>query len=494
MAGKVAVCYVPRLMTHASSPEAPASKPAFPLVFAVALALLLVGGGTVFFLIQHSRAPQSDLTLRQPGMDKGAKAGGAAAESPLKRGQLLPGAGQPADIAGEWPRWRGPNGDNISDARIRLANAWEASGPTKLWEIELGEGFAGAAVRNGCVYVMDYDMAKQADALRCLSLADGKEIWRYTYPVKIKRYHGISRTIPTIAGKYIVALGPKCHVICCEAETGKFVWGLDLVQEFGAEVPQWYAGQCPLVDGDRVILAVGAEALLIAVDLATGKPVWKSPNPREWKMTHASVVPVEFGGKKMYVYCGSGGVAGVASDDGKILWDTTEWIISMATVPSPLPVGDGKIFLSGGYNAGSLMLQLAQTDNKIGVATLFRLKPGDFGATQQTPILYQGKIFGVRPDGQMTCLDLDGKVRWASGPAAKFGLGPVMIADGTIIAMNDDGRLTLAEASVDGWRQLAQAKVLSGPDSWGPLALVTGRLLARDMTKMICLDLTGTKK
>jgi outer membrane protein assembly factor BamB len=140
------------------------------------------------------------------------------------------------------------------------------------------------------------------------------------------------------------------------------------------------------------------------------------------------------------------------------------------------------------------MLQLQQAENKIGVATLFRLKPAVFGATQQTPILYQGKIFGVRPDGQMTCLDLDGKARWASGPAAKFGLGPFMIADGKLIVMNDDGRLTLAAASVDGWQPLAQAQVLHGPDSWGPLALVTGRLLARDMTKMICLDLTGTKK
>jgi outer membrane protein assembly factor BamB len=482
-------------MTNVSSPEAPAPKPAAPLVFGVVLALLLLGGGAIFFLIQRSRAPQADITLRQPGMDRTAKAGGGpAAPSPLKLGKLLSGPGQPADIAGEWPRWRGANGDNISDAHIPLASAWGAGGPAKLWEIELGEGFAGAAVRNGCVYVMDYDMAKQTDALRCLSLADGQEIWRYAYPVKIKRYHGISRTIPTVAGKNIVALGPKCHVVCCEADTGKFVWGLDLVQEFGAEVPQWYAGQCPLVDGDRVILAVGGEALLIAVDLATGKVAWKSPNPREWKMTHSSVVPVEFGGKKMYVYCGSGGVAGVAADDGKLLWDTTEWIISMATVPSPLPVGDGKIFLSGGYNSGSLMLQLQQVDNKIGVATLFRLKPGEFGATQQTPILYQGKIFGVRPDGQMTCLDLDGKVRWTSGPAAKFGLGPFLIANGKLIVMNDDGRLTLAEASVDGWQPLAQAKVLNGPDSWGPMALVTGRLIARDMTKMICLDLTGTKK
>jgi outer membrane protein assembly factor BamB len=480
-------------MTNDATPETPAPRKPHPLVWGLAAVLLLLGGGVIFALWHHHRLPLTHIVPRHPGMDKLAKAGGAAAESPLKRGQLISGTGQPADIAGEWPRWRGPNGDNISDARIRLANAWDANGPAKLWEIELGEGFAGAAVRNGCVYVMDYDMAKQSDALRCLSLADGKEIWRYTYPIKIKRFHGISRTIPTLAGKYIVALGPKCQVISCEAETGKFVWGLDLVQDFGAEVPQWYAGQCPLVDGDRVILGVGGEALLLAVELATGKLVWKSPNPREWKMTHSSIVPMEFGGKKMYVYCGSGGVAGVAADDGKILWDTTDWVISMATVSSPLPVGDGKIFLSGGYNAGSLMLQLKQEGDKLAVTSLFRMKPTSFGAAQQTPIFYQGKIFGVRPDGQMTCLDLDGKVRWASGAAAKFGLGPFMIADGKLIAMNDDGLLTLAAASPDGWQMLTQAKVLPGHDSWGPLALVTGRLLARDMTKLVCLDLTGKK-
>ncbi len=481
-------------MTTEATPETPAPRNPHPLVWGLAAALLLLGGGVLFALWHQHRLPLQHITPRQPGMDKGAKTGGAAGESPLKHGQTLAGPGQPADIAGEWPRWRGPHGDNISDARIPLANAWAAGQPAKLWEVELGEGFAGAAVRGGCVYLIDYDMAKQADALRCLSLEDGREIWRFTYPVKIKRYHGISRTIPTLADKYVVSLGPKCHVACCEAETGKFVWGLDLVQEFGAEVPQWYAGQCPLVEGDRVILAVGGEALLIAVELATGKVVWKSPNPREWKMTHASVVPVEFGGKKMYVYCGSGGVAGVAADDGKLLWDTTDWVISMATVPSPLPVGDGKIFLSGGYNAGSLMLQLQQEGGKLAVSSLFRLKPGDFGATQQTPILYQGKIFGVRPDGQMTCLDLNGKVRWASGPAAKFGLGPFMIADGKLIAMNDDGLLTLAAASVEGWQPLARAQILHGHDSWGPLALVTGRLLARDMTKLVCLDLTGKKK
>jgi len=60
---------------------------------------------------------------------------------------------------------------------------------------------------------------------------------------------------------------------------------------------------------------------MIAVDIATGKVLWKTPNPHDWNMTHSSIVPVEFGGKKMFVYCGSGGGAGISADDGKLLWE-----------------------------------------------------------------------------------------------------------------------------------------------------------------------------
>ena len=51
------------------------------------------------------------------------------------------------------------------------------------------------------------------------------------------------------------------------------------------------------------------------------------------------------------------------------------------------------------------------------------------------------------------------------------------------------GTLTLAEARSDAYVQLARARVLDGRDSWGPMALVDGRLILRDFEKMICLDL-----
>ena len=135
---------------------------------------------------------------------------------------------------------------------------------------------------------MDYDREHRQDALRCLSLADGQEIWRYAYPVAVKRNHGMSRTVPALTDKIVVAMGPKCHVVCLDTDSGNLRWGMDLVRQFGTTVPPWYAGQCPLIDGDAVILApAGPQAMLIAVSAAgtngqTGDILWRTPNPRGW--------------------------------------------------------------------------------------------------------------------------------------------------------------------------------------------------------------------
>jgi len=48
--------------------------------------------------------------------------------------------------------------------------------------------------------------------------------------------------------------------------------------------------------------------------------------------------------------------------------------------------------------------------------------------------------------------------------------------------------LTLAQVSADGYNQLGQWKVLTGHESWGPMAIASGRLIVRDFTTMVCLD------
>jgi outer membrane protein assembly factor BamB len=436
------------------------------------------------------RGPDDELTLRLPGTDQAPDGATAAKSNPVLVGKLVRSDGTASDLPGAWPRFRGPDCDATSKEATPLLRTWEGAGPRQLWSIEVGEGFAGAAVLNGRVYVMDYDRDHKQDALRCLSLADGREIWRFCYPVTVKRNHGMSRTVPAVTDELVVAIGPKCHVVCLNPVTGELLWGLDLVRQYGTTVPQWYAGQCPMINKDTVILAPGGkDALLLALEGKTGVELWRTPNPHGWKMTHSSVMPAEFEGERMYVYCANNGVVGVSARDGSILWECPDWKIGIATVPSPLILDESRIFLSGGYDAGSLMLQMKKENGHLLAQPAFRLGPKVFGAAQHTPILFGNHLYGVRQDGKLVCLSLDGKVVWASSPGQQFGLGSFILADGMLLAMNDSGLLRLIEATPERYHLLAQAQILAGGhDSWGPLALAGGRLIARDMTRMVCLD------
>lgn len=433
--------------------------------------------------------PSGPLALRVPGTDRGPEGEKGTTGNAVLAGTLTRGEGQPATLAGAWPQFRGPNRDGIEPEPAHLARTWPAAGPRELWGVDVGEGYAGPVVLHGRVYLMDYDREKKRDALRCLSLADGREIWRYSYPVPVKRNHGMSRTVPAVTETCVVAMGPKCHVVCLNPVTGELRWGLDLVRQYGTTVPPWYAGQCPLIDQDAVILAPGGkDALLLAVEAETGKVLWKTPNPHAWKMTHSSVTPMEFQGQRFYVYCANNGVVGVSAKDGAILWETTDWKISIATVPSPVNLGEGRLFLSGGYNAGSLILQLSKAGERWEARTVQKLGPEVFGATQHTPVLYQEHLYGVRADNKFVCLTPEGKPVWASDSGQTFGLGPFLVAHGLVFAVNDAGLLRLFEASPERYHLLAQAQVLKGRESWAPLALAGDRLLARDLTRMVCLD------
>lgn len=218
-------------------------------------------------------------------------------------------------------------------------------------------------------------------------------------------------------------------------------------------------------------------------------------------MTHTSVMPFDVDGVRQYVYAASGGVAGVAAEDGpawkagEILW-THPWKVNFANCPSPLALGDGRLFLTGGYGTGSLILRIRQRRWQFVVEEERRLSARQFSAEHQTPVHYEGRLYGIMAKeagalgNQLVCLAPEGELLWSSGRANRFGLGPFLIADGLLVALEEKGTLTLAEASPNGYKPLAQARVIAdGYEAWGPMALAAGRLILRDLTRMLCLDL-----
>lgn len=464
-----------------------------PIVFPAALAVI----GVVALTQWTSMGKLETLTVREPGQDGTPAAAVGQQAAPVVAGKPQRGDGQPAKIAGAWPAFRGAIRDGICTDGTKLARTWPADGPPVRWQIDVGEGYASAAISDGRVYIIDYDEDAQADTLRCLSLADGREIWRNSYPSVVARNHGMSRTIPAITGDAVVSIGPHCHVACWDAMTGECRWLIDMVQQFGTEERQWYTGQCPLIDGDRVILApCGKDCLLLAVELKTGKVVWKTPNRRGWKMSHCSIMPMDFAGRRMYVYCGTGGTTGVAVENGAELWFEESWVENFATSPSPVPLPDGKILLSSGYaEIGAMLLGLEAAGKDLTVKSLATFPRKQFNSEQQTPILYQNHLYAVRKEGggKLVCLDLKGETLWTSGQK-RFGHGPYMIADGLVLVLSETGLLAAVEATPDAYRPVAEHLVIKkGREAWGPMALVGGQLVIRDLTRMLCLDLRAEK-
>ena len=76
----------------------------------------------------------------------------------------------------------------------------------------------------------------------------------------------------------------------------------------GKITPDFYSGQCPLIDNDVAVLAPGGKALMIGVRCSDGEILWRTPNPDSLLMSHGSIMPMVIHGRKMYVYNAVGGV------------------------------------------------------------------------------------------------------------------------------------------------------------------------------------------
>lgn len=464
--------------------------------------ILLFSSGLIFLVVilwWNISGPSLEIKVSEPGMDN---RGGGEDQS---REEINIGAffeyfsTKESELTDLWPRFRGPDFDNIKKSGLPLLNSFNGS-PKVEWSVRLGEGHAGPAIYKGKVYLLDYDEELKADMLRCFSLRDGEELWRRWYNVNIKRNHGMSRTIPAVTEDYILTIGPRSHVMCMERETGDLLWGLDIEKTYGTEIPFWYTGQCPLIDDGKAIIATGGKAILIAVDCASGEVLWETPNPGGWKMSHSSVMPWEYQGTKMYVYSAVGGVCGIGvggDNAGKILWESSAWSCSVVA-PSPVCLPDGKVFLTAGYGAGSMMFQIGIDGENFSATKLYDYKPKDgLACEQQTPLYYQGMLFGILPKdagalrNQFICTDPQDtrKVVWSSGKTHRFGLGPYMIADGKFYILNDDGTLYVAQPSKEQFILLDEVKVFDGHDAWAPLAIADGYLLLRDANSMYCLDI-----
>jgi len=295
--------------------------------------------------------------------------------------------------------------------------------------------------------------------------------------------------------------------MCVNPVSGDLIWTLDMEKEFGIPgsakgkiTPEWYTGQCPLIDDDVAVLAPGGKALMIGIDCATGKEVWRTPNPDTLRMSHGSIMPMTIHGKRMYVYNAIGGVCGVSAEDsdrGRLLWLTKQWNPA-TTAASPLYLENNEIAVFGSYGAGGARLKI-DYDGSVFSASVVEMHKAMEGASsdQHTPIITGDLLWTIMPENagefkkQLVCYNISDlrTPLWTSGKEKRFGrgLGPFIVSNNKMFLLDDDANLYIFELGSSGATLLSQYKILDGIEAWGPMALAGNYLIMRDSKNMVSL-------
>jgi len=398
-------------------------------------------------------------------------------------------------LAGDWPGYGGSNGTNVLTG-AELPKTFPAGGPKVLWKTSVGIGYGGAAIVGGEVYLLDR-IAGRSDALRCLDLASGAETWSFSYPAPGRVSHDGSRSVPSVDDKYVFTVGCFGHVHCFGRQAKKPLWSKHLMKDFGpgANLPRWGWSQSPLLYKDTVILAPQSRDVgLVALEKATGKGVWASEPVGAAHYVSPLLITID--GVEQVLIVNKSGATAFDPATGEKLWHFGDWTCRIS-IPNVTNIGDGRVVITGGYGAGTVMVKVTRADGKWTAKQLWR---NDEINSQMNPaLLHDGHLYfnansNERSDGLM-CVSLEGKVLWKTSRKPCFERGHMILVDGMLYIIEGKvGSLHLVKLSPKGYHEVGRVEeLLGGREIWAPLSLSGTKLIIRDQAKMLCLDLAKGK-
>ncbi len=402
-------------------------------------------------------------------------------------------------FASDWPQYLGPDRNAVSGEK-GLLRSWPAEGPEVLWTVPLGEGFGGAAISEGKVYVYDR-VEDKTNVLRCLDLLTGKEEWTFSNESPGSVSFDGSRSVPTIDGDriYICDLFGNFH--CVDKNTHKALWHKNIWTDFGGEgFPRWAIAQNPLIYENMVIVASQTlEAGLVAYDKQNGDIIWKTPElPGATGVGTGYVSPaiVNLSGEDHLTMITAasrdgktkGAILGYNPKTGAHLWTYEGWQCRIP-IPNVTQISDNRLFVTAGYKSGGALFQIDKSGNAYTVKEI--MTSDKFVSHAHPAILYKGHLYGHASNNEVRdgfiCMDLSGNIKWETGRDPGFDKGGFILVDDMIISSDGEKMLYLIEPTPEAFKVLAKAELLETKQAWAPLALSDGKLVIRDQKQMKCV-------
>jgi len=384
----------------------------------------------------------------------------------------------PTAWADDWPQWRGPNHNGISNEK-HWRDHWPPDGPPILWKANVGTGFSSFAVARGRIYTMGN--SENRDTVFCFDAATGKEIWTHSYSADLgdKYFDGGTTGTPIVEGDRVYTLSRWGDVFCRDAATGAVIWTRNIQKETRVRLPTWGFSGSPMVFENLLLLSVGEAGM--ALDKGTGKTVWQSANK---EAGYSTPLPWQHGGKWLALVSSGQAYLAIEPHTGMEQW-RMRWVTEYG-VNAADPIIDGdRVFISTGYGKGGALLK---PDAGPEPSVLWKNK--NLRTQRNAAVLVGGHLFGVDGDtdekAALKCVDFaTGEVNW-SEPAV--GSGALMAADGKLIVLGDRGELVVAPATPESFKPTARAQVLGGK-CWTVPVLANGLIWCRNSRgDVVCVD------
>jgi len=400
-------------------------------------------------------------------------------------GNLLAGFSNSDLHAADWARFRGPQGDGVSNDD-GLATTWSETQNVK-WKLKLpGAGFSSPIVVGKHVIVTAYSGSgsQVKRHVVCIERATGNVVWTKSVDGVSDggepgfAYHGQASHTPVSDGERVYVMFGSSGVFAFDL-AGNQLWHQKLGNE---RASRFGTASSPILYNEQLIVTAGAESeKIFAFNTKTGEEVWKTEAGALSGSYSTPMIVTNAQGDDELLLSVTQELSSVNPKTGKLNW-YAETKVDTAACCS-LVADEDVVYVIGGRSGGRTAIRVGGKDDITDTNVLWSESGGSY---VPSPVLHQGKLFWINDRGIAYCIDAKtGAELGRKRIGGKFYASIVLNNDRLYAVSRFDGTYVLK--ATPEFEQIALNKLSDDSDFSASPAVSDGQLFIRSDEFLYCI-------
>jgi len=381
----------------------------------------------------------------------------------------------------DWPEFRGPTGQGISDER-GLPLVWSETKNVR-WKVAIpGRGWSSPAIQGDRIWLTT--ATDEGKSLRAISIDRNTgailqhvEVFRLKSQGNLNSKNSQASPTPVLEGDRVY-LHFGAYGTACITQSGEVVWKTRLDYDNGQHGP----GGSPVIYDNLLILSCDGQDVqyVVALDKLTGKVRWKKL--REGFQAYTTPLVVRLPAGDQVISPGAYRAVSYEPRTGKELWQV-RYGDGFSNVPRPV-YGNGLVFICTGFQQPSLLaVRLDGRGDVTKSHIAWTLKRGV--SLTPSPLLVGDELYMVSDNGVASCIDAKtGAPHWQVRLGGNHSASPIY-ADGRIYFLSEEGESVVIAPGKE-FKALAKNQ-LDGP-TLASMAVSNGSIFVRSQTHLYRLS------